>query len=197
MREELALQPLSSASFADALSRLQDGLIGFVCSLVGDAEQARDVVQDAFVDAWRANQRGAAPFVEGADENELRRWLFQVAYHRAISVLRHRRVIAWESLDLLQPHEPDRFYEPAPFEDLVAEGEVLRTALSSLGPKDIACLLLNVVQGFTAHEIAQMIDIEPEAAKKRLSRAKQRLRNAYFAQHIAASDTSAKELPPL
>ena len=57
MREELALHPLSSASFADSLSRLQDGLIGFVRSLVGDAEQARDVVQDAFVDAWLAGSQ--------------------------------------------------------------------------------------------------------------------------------------------
>ncbi|HEX8036199.1 MAG TPA: sigma-70 family RNA polymerase sigma factor [Ktedonobacterales bacterium] len=195
MGEELALHPLSSASFADSLSHLQGALIGFVCGLVGDAEQARDVVQDAFVDAWRANQRGVPPFVEGADENDIRRWLFQAAYHRTISVLRRRRVIAWESLDLLEPREPDGLYEPAPFEDLVAEGELLREVLGSLGPKDSACLLLNVVQGFTAQEIAHMVNIEPEAAKKRVSRAKQRLRNAYFAQQTAASGTSAKERP--
>jgi DNA-directed RNA polymerase specialized sigma24 family protein len=48
----------------------------------------------------------------------------------------------------------------------------------------VACLLLNIVQGFTSAEIAQILNFSPEAAKKRLARAKQRLRAAYFAQEV-------------
>jgi DNA-directed RNA polymerase specialized sigma24 family protein len=39
-----------------------------------------------------------------------------------------------------------------------------------------------VAQGFTAREIAIMLEISADAAKKRLTRAKQRLRDAYFAR---------------
>ena len=58
----------------------------------------------------------------------------------------------------------------------------LTAALADLETADAACLLLNVVQGFTAREIAAMLEISPDAAKKRLTRAKQRLRDAYFAR---------------
>jgi DNA-directed RNA polymerase specialized sigma24 family protein len=48
------------------------------------------------------------------------------------------------------------------------------------------------VHGFTCGEIAQIVGIAPEAAKKRLARAKQRLRAAYFAQ---AAKTEERRVP--
>jgi RNA polymerase sigma-70 factor (ECF subfamily) len=192
MRDPVATSsPASAASaavFAELLSRLQAPLVGFVRGLLDDDEQARDVVQDVFVDAWRAAQRGPSPFSEDGPEDGARRWLFHAAYHRAISVLRHRRVIAWEPFDAANPPEPGPFYRPVPFEDRIAEGEALRTALARLSPQDSACLLLSVVHGFTSTEIAQIAGIELEAAKKRIARAKQRLRVAYFAHEPLAEE---------
>jgi RNA polymerase sigma-70 factor (ECF subfamily) len=170
------------ATFVELLRETQGPLYGFVRGMVGDNEQARDVVQDVFVDAWRGARRAAPPFGPGYDAPAVRRWLFVVAYRTAASVVRHRRTITWESLDTLDPPEMDRFYEPAAFEDQVAEGDALKSVLASMTPQDVACLLLNIVHGFASAEIAQIVDITPEAAKKRLARAKQRLRAAYFAQ---------------
>jgi DNA-directed RNA polymerase specialized sigma24 family protein len=70
-----------------------------------------------------------------------------------------------------------------PFEDRVAERKVGRAALASPGSEEAASLLLNVVYGFTSAEIAAIIGIAPEPAKKRLSCAKQRLRAAYVAEN--------------
>jgi RNA polymerase sigma-70 factor, ECF subfamily len=170
--------------FVELLRETQGPLYGFVRGLVGDDEQARDVVQDVYIDAWRAARRAAPPFACGSDAPSIHRWLFFVAYRTAASVIRHRRVIAWESLDTLNPPEMDTFYEPAAFEDQVAEGDALQTILAGMTPQDAACLLLNIVQGFTSAEIAQILTFSPEAAKKRLARAKQRLRAAYFAQEV-------------
>ena len=80
------------------------------------------------------------------------------------------------------PLAPTRLYEPAPFEDRVAESAALQAALDALDPQDAACLLFSAAQGFTALEIAEILQITPAAAKKRLTRAKQRLRAAYFAR---------------
>jgi RNA polymerase sigma-70 factor (ECF subfamily) len=186
-------EPVSPASppalFAELLSMTQGPLYGFVRGMVGDHEQARDVVQDVFVDAWRAARCAAPPFGNGSDLPAVRRWLFVVAYRAAASLVRHRRLITWEPLDTLRPPETAQFYEPAAFEDRLAEGEALHAALAAMAPQDAACLLLSVVQGFTAAEIAQIIDIAPEAAKKRITRAKQRLRAAYFAQEAEKERT--------
>jgi RNA polymerase sigma factor (sigma-70 family) len=180
MREPLAPLPLRATAFTAFMDGAQFSLFRFARHLIGEPEQAHDIVQDVFVDAWRTAQRADSPFTDGGDELAMRRWIFHAAYHRAMSVLRRKRVISWESLNVLDPPEPSHYYAPTPFEDRVAEGEALQKALATVTPEDAACVLLNAIYGFTSVEIAQILALTPEAAKKRLSRAKQRLRNAYL-----------------
>ena len=167
--------------FAALLASAQNALRGFVRGMVGSVEQAQDITQDVFVDAWRASARGQAPFDGSGDEAAMRRWLFHVAYQRSVSALRHRAVLHVEPLDEQISLEADHLYAPIPFEDRIAESAALQDALGALDPHDAACLLLSAAQGFTALEIATILQITPAAAKKRLTRAKQRLRAAYFA----------------
>lgn len=178
----------SEAMFAAIISATQESLYRFVCGLVDDTEQARDIVQDVFIAAVRATQGQTPPFVSGVEPNDagIRRWLFRVASNRAISFARHRRVLAWESLDLLHPNELNQFYEPVSIEDQFTEGEALRAALARLTPEDAALMLLKEVEGFTIAESVRILalDISLEAAKKRFQRASERLRIAYFAQDV-------------
>lgn len=174
--------------FTQLLDDAQWVVYDFARGVVGDAETARDIVQDVFVDAWRALKRRAPPFSGEASDADIRRWLLHVAYCRAVSILRRSRVIAWEPLNDADALIPDHSIEPATLEDRIAEADVLRDALLSLGPSDAACLLLNAVHGYTSSEIASIVDISPDAAKKRLSRAKQRLRDAYLAERERSSD---------
>jgi RNA polymerase sigma-70 factor (ECF subfamily) len=170
------------AQFAALLANTQNAVRGFVRGMVGSVEQAQDITQDVFVDAWRATSRGQVPFDGTGDEPAMRRWLFHVAYQRAVSALRHRAVLHVQSLDEQTPLETDHLYAPPPFEERIVESEALQAALDALDPQDAACLLFSAAQGFTALEIATILQISPAAAKKRLTRAKQRLRAAYFAQ---------------
>ncbi|HEU0026398.1 MAG TPA: sigma-70 family RNA polymerase sigma factor [Ktedonobacterales bacterium] len=179
--------------FTQLLGDTQWAVYDFARGVVGDAEAARDIVQDVFVDTWRALTRHVEPFSGAAmSDTDIRRWLFHVAYCRAVSILRRRRMIAWEPLGDDDALEQDLAHEPEPLEDRVAEAEVLREALLSLGPSDAACLLLSAVHGYTSAEIAVIVDISPDAAKKRLSRAKRRLRAAYLAQS-AQSESAQPE----
>jgi RNA polymerase sigma-70 factor (ECF subfamily) len=173
---------LRLAQFAALLATTQESLRGFVRGMVGSVEQAQDITQDVFVDAWRVSARGQAPFDGTGGEPAMRRWLFHVAYQRSVSAMRRRAVLHMESLDEHTPLEADQLYAPIPFEDRVAEGEALQDALAALDPQDAACLLLSAAQGFTAVEIATILQISAAAAKKRLTRAKQRLRAVYFAK---------------
>lgn len=166
-------------AFDALMTRTQGALFQFARGLVGEPELARDVVQDAFVDAWRAAAAQAPPFARLDDEIGMRRWLFTVTYRHALKARARRRLVVWESLDAerITPRAlPDG---SARFEDRIAEAEALRAALGTLDPQDAACFLLQVVQGFSTAEIAAIVGLLPDAARKRLSRAKQRLRAAY------------------
>lgn len=182
MRQNADAAPVS-LDFGAILDRHQSSLLAFLRGLVPDAETARDLLQDVFCDAWRATVRGDAPFVAASTDNDRRNWLFHVAYQRAISARRHGGVLRWESLDAGVEPLRDQLEAPLRLEDQLSEQDAVRVALASLADEDAACLLLNVLQGFVASEIAAILGLTPDAAKKRLSRAKQRLRAAYLAQN--------------
>jgi RNA polymerase sigma-70 factor, ECF subfamily len=177
-------------TFSHLLTTTQSKLYAFVRGMIGDKEQTRDIVQDVFYDAWRAAQSGKPPFAAAYDEQGIRRWLFHAAYCDAASALRRRTLIQWESLNDAGFMQREPLPMGRSFEDDVAERQVLYAALARLTPEESACLLLNVIQGFTAAEIAQIVGISLDACKKRLSRARHHLRAAYDAQH-----TEAEEFP--
>lgn len=194
--------PLSLADFTATVDARQAALHAFLRGLVGDGEQARDLTQDAFHDAWRATQACVPPWTTAHDDDERRRWLFHTAYCRAMSQLRRRSVIRWASLDWAGSRGRDahdasdsdiaEFAAVAeatePFEQRVVEAEALRAALARLRPDDVACLLLRVAQGFSAAEVAEILATTPEAVAQRLSRARRRLRAIYLAQNPSDGD---------
>ncbi len=184
MREAPAPGISAPALFDDSLNRYQAAVYAFLLGFVHDGEQARDLTQDVFCDAWRAVQRSAPPFSPAdADDDEGRRhWLFHTAYCRAVSQLRRTHRITWESLDAsgwLQRGSAAL----GRFEEQVAEAHALQQALAELPPEAVACVLLSVVHGFTTAQIAPIVGISHEATKKRLARAKRLLRTVYLAQN--------------
>lgn len=172
---------VSLEHFTDLLDRGPWPLYTFLRGMVGDDEQARDLMQDTFYDAWRTAQQGNPPFDRvSPEEADMRRWLFHAAYNRACSALRRRRIISWLPLE----SSTRETVEDDSFESQIAESQAVRAALASLSPADVSCLLLIVVHGFTAAEVGQIIGASPQAVAKRFARARQRLREAYLAQNV-------------
>ncbi len=176
-----AAAPLSHVGFTAMVDRHQHALHVFLRGMARHEEQARDLLQDTFHDAWRAARGGIPPFVSCASDDEMRRWLFAVAYRKVISLRRRQRLLRWDSLDTAPDASELAGPENGSFENRIAEGEALSNALAQLTPADAACLLLRIVQGFSAAEVGQIVGATPEVITKRLSRAKQRLRAAYLA----------------
>src|SRR5262245_9019137 len=136
MREPPQTDAFSASAFATILQMTQVALHAFVRHLTDSGEDARDIVQDVYIDAWRAAQRGCAPFNGQAESavgmGAVRRWLFHVAFRRAVSHVRRRRAIRWESLDTTDEatmlHVGGHSHAIAPFENQIVEGEALRKA---------------------------------------------------------------------
>jgi RNA polymerase sigma-70 factor, ECF subfamily len=189
MRESRQAHPYAvHETFAEIVERFQRRLYIFVRNLIRQDEAAHDLVQDVFCDAWRSANAGQPPFTDDATEEELRRWLFRVAYNKAFMSLRRNKLIHWESLEGMDiPVAPVDATTPT-FDDLLAEGEALQAALAELSPQDVACLLLRVVYGFSSTEVGTIVGASTEAVMKRLSRAKQRLRVAYLRQNAQSEE---------
>jgi RNA polymerase sigma-70 factor, ECF subfamily len=173
---------LSQEDFACLVRNHQHRLHVFLAGVLDTTEGAFDLVQDTFYEAWQAAQRGSLPFVLGVAEDEMQRWLFRAGYNNALSLLRRRRLIRWETFN--DDDEPVYGYDDLlPFEEQLAEGEVLQAALAQMSQQDVACLLLRIVHGFSASETGQILGTTPDIVNNRLARAKRRLRAAYFQQN--------------
>ncbi len=189
----LLAPPLSPTEFTALVNRYQRAIFGFIYGLVQHSEQAHDLTQDTFYQAWRFASRQEPPFTGGTQPEEIKPWLFQVAYHRAISALRRQRLIAFESLEARSASHPDYPDRADSFESEIAERELLSASLASLAPEDVACLLLRVVQGLSAAEVGVILGTTPDTIYKRLFHAKQRLRSAYLAQEAQAQPANRRE----
>lgn len=101
-----------------ALRDYEGPLVGYACSIVGDLDRARDVVQDTFIRLWDQDPARIS-------EN-LKAWLYTVCRNRALDILRkQRRLVELDELTLDRTHDTG----PTPGERLAAreaENEILR-----------------------------------------------------------------------
>jgi RNA polymerase sigma-70 factor (ECF subfamily) len=163
--------PLSAREGAGPFERLyadyQTPILNYVYRLVGDADIAEELTQEAFTRAWRARTQLVAI------ENP-RAWLYRIATNAARDHLRRRSLIAW--LPLLGS---DLRLADEGIEDANLEVERMRRALLRVPPDYRVPLVLYTCQHFTVTEIAESMGLSPEAVKQRLVRARQKLRDAY------------------
>lgn len=143
--------------------------------LAGDEHDARDIVQDAYLRAYRGLRRFRG-------DSRFRTWMFRITVNCASShaarARRHRH-------DLLAPEQV--ITQPGGRTDVEGRADALslradlEAALAGLAPKLRAVVVLRDVYGMSHEAIADELDISQAAAKVRLHRARQQLREHLFA----------------
>jgi len=133
---------------------------------LADPAAADDVLQDVFVKAMRQQ----AVF---CSLDNPRAWLFQVARNALID-----RARTAHAADPIEQHEGE-LVAPAPQAPPAVDGltDCLEAALASLQPADAAVLRRCDIEGVSQREFAAAHGLSLAAAKSRLLRARQRLRD--------------------
>ncbi|MEZ5288758.1 MAG: sigma-70 family RNA polymerase sigma factor [Vicinamibacterales bacterium] len=147
--------------------------------LLGNEEDARDAVQEAFMNAFRSIDR-----FEGG--SLLSTWLHRIVVNVSLMKLRRRKRKPEESLDHLLPafkddgHFVDRFDSGSePADQILAREEeqaAVRAAIDELPDHYRTILLLRDIEGIGTNDVAADLGISPNAVKLRLHRARQALR---------------------
>jgi RNA polymerase sigma-70 factor (ECF subfamily) len=144
--------------------------------LTGNEEDARDVVQDAYLRAYRGLKRfrGDARFTT---------WMYRITANCASTNLAKRSRTRHEELDeefdLVDLH-PD--HDPAQKAELGYERDRIARALEELPPRLRAVIVLRDVYDLPHESIATELGITEAAAKVRLHRARRKLRERLFPQ---------------
>jgi RNA polymerase sigma factor (sigma-70 family) len=156
-----------SAAFADIFDRHADRVLQHAVRLVPSAEDAKDVVGIAFLQAWR--KRRQVRFVDGS----LLPWLLVTATHTARNISRAQR--RYQRVLERIPPSPDGD-DPA---DLVEGGGPAVEALRQLSGKHQEVIALCVLQGFSTGEAAAALGVAEGTVKSRLHWAKRRLADRF------------------
>lgn len=161
-------------AFGLLVRRYQDRLYHTVYRLVENAEDALDVVQEAFINAYQSldSFKGDSLFFT---------WLYRIAVNSAISLRRKRRVVL--SIDGLREGEPGA--DPADPSEITQPGHGLeqkeqerriKRALARLSPEHRAVLVMKDMEGQKYEAMAEVLQVPIGTIRSRLHRARLELR---------------------
>lgn len=130
--------------------------------ITNDATLAEDVVQDAFLGAWR----NAARYVEG--RGSVKTWLLSIVHHRAIDAIRRRRPTT--ELPDIDAGLPDALTLPDVWAEVSAslDSVTVREALVALSDVQREALELAYFGGLTQQEIADRTGTPLGTVKSRM-----------------------------
>lgn len=153
-------------AFGQLMRKHKDSLYRFIRGYTGDAGEAYDLVQEAFVAAWHALSRYDQRRSFGV-------WLKRIAINKCRDWRRRRAVrqFFYSAEDIHQPGFDVAAIEQAPTdqdEDLAR----LDTAIAALPPNLKEPLLLSLTENLSHRAIGETLGITAKAVEVRIYRAK-------------------------
>ncbi len=170
----------SATAFEELVVRYQARLVRVLEHLVGRRELAEDLAQEVFLRVYRSRQQ----YVPGA---KFATWLFTIANNVASNAMRDRSrrpevTLAGSESGPLGARPMDRLVQasssamPTRQIDKAEIREVVRMAMESLSQRQRLAVLLNKFEGMSYADIANAMELSPQAIKSLLSRARENLR---------------------
>lgn len=153
--------------------------------ILGSVQDAEDLLQETLLSAWQALDR--------FDGRSLRAWLYRIATNRCLNYLRDTsrrpKVTNMPEFSGASPSDEPWWLEPYPdalMDDIALAPEARYDAresialsfvsgLQRLPTQQRAALVLRDVMGFSASEIAEMLDSTPASVNSALQRARARV----------------------
>jgi RNA polymerase sigma-70 factor (ECF subfamily) len=168
-----------------------------IYGLTGDWQESQDLTQDTFLQALRAIE--AARQASGAHFHA-KAWLLQIAANTVRMQRRRRslvRFVPFSALHEERQEERDAGLvgeRPAPVQpagygmggaagdpaEIIAERDVVQRTMAQLPDTLRLSLLLSVIGGLSAREIARLLDLNETAVRQRLTRARKLFQRLYL-----------------
>jgi RNA polymerase sigma factor (sigma-70 family) len=165
-------------AFETIVDRYQPRLLGFCRQMLGSTEDAEDVLQEVFVNAYKAML---------ADDREinLRPWLYRIARNRSLNHLRKPTADAQESMDMVPEVEAastaEKVHNREEFRQLLAD-------VKKLPETQRSALLLREMDALSYEEIAAAMETTVPSVKSLLVRARISLAEASQARLLTCGE---------
>jgi RNA polymerase sigma-70 factor, ECF subfamily len=180
VRLMLEVRDDSAAAFEELVRRYQGRLITVLEHVVGNRDLAEDLAQEVFLRVYRSRKT----YLPGA---KFATWLFTIANNAAFNALRsrsRRREVHLRTSDparsgaraIKSVLAASSGQMPARQLDKAEMRDVVRMAVDALNERQRLAVLLSKFEDLSYADIAQVMDISPQAIKSLLARARCNLR---------------------
>lgn len=179
-------------AFGELVEQYRDNVYRLAYRMCGNAYDADEAAQEAFVAAWRAlpNFRGDAKFST---------WLYRLTTNAAIDVMRrekrHQTMGDGEMIDLADDAD-----SPQETVERTEQQEAVQKALATLSEEYREVLLLRYMEELDYAEIAEVLQLPSGTVKSRINRAKAALKtallksgNIFGGSSVIHTETNGKE----
>ncbi len=157
--------------FRTQYEECSDNIYSFLIRMTGDRDDAADILQEAVFRAYKSRNRFR-------EDSSFSTWLYRIA----INVWKNQRKKAARNLSLNEEHSGLAETETTQTPERIVSGKQmamnLSEALNMLDEKYRAPFLLRHVDGFSYRDIAETMEIDENAARVRVHRARNALRDA-------------------
>jgi len=155
-------------AFEELVMKYQRDIYGLASRMVSDAEEAKDLAQQAFLQAF-------VHIGSFRRDAQFRTWLFRIAINQCYNFLKSRKKFG-DPIDCDEVHLAAE--EPSPEADMIVRDDRRRLyeALARLPGKQRAVITLKVEQGLSYQEISQVLGGTAGAARVNYCQALKTLR---------------------
>jgi RNA polymerase sigma-70 factor (ECF subfamily) len=160
----------SKPAFDELVRRTYVGTYTLAARLTGNEEDARDVVQEAYLRAWKGMRRFRG-------DSQFSTWLYRITANTSYTHLQKRNRQRTTRLDDIAEPVDVRTDTPEAAAESGAGLAELGVTLDQLPAKLRQVVVLKDVYGLSHEAIAVELDISVSAAKVRLHRGRKRLRD--------------------
>jgi RNA polymerase sigma-70 factor (ECF subfamily) len=164
-----------SAAYGVLVRRYQDRLYNTVFRLLGNTEDAQDVIQDSFISAYQSlnSFKGDSLFFT---------WLYRIAMNAAISLKRKKRTAvsldSGSKLDIvIDPLDQSLDNQPGDALERHEDECRLQEALDRLSAEHRTVIVLKDIDELKYEEIAEIVGVPVGTIRSRLHRARLELRD--------------------
>jgi RNA polymerase sigma-70 factor (ECF subfamily) len=162
-----------SASFAIIVFRYTDRYLAMAQRVLGDREEAKDAIQDAFIKLWEKAQ--------SFDPNKAKfsTWFYRIVLNQCLDKKRKKRPISLpENFDI-----KDESINQEQQADETQTAATVKAQLDRLPDKQKTAIILCYFEGLSNKEAAEVLDLNIKALESLLSRGRKTLAQT-LAPHV-------------
>ncbi|TVR70823.1 MAG: RNA polymerase sigma factor [Marinilabiliales bacterium] len=158
--------------FKQDILPLKNKLYRFACSILSDTDEAQDAVQEVFMRLWNNRKK-----LEELNSPEA--FAMTVTRNYCLDRIKARRTVSIEQTQSLKRTEtgdegPERIAE------MKDTAKYLRRLMEELPEQQKAVLHMRDIEGYGFEEIGEVLDMNINAIRVNLSRARKKIRELYL-----------------